>query len=183
MKVWKSEAAFDLKDCVAVLGTFDGVHRGHQALIRRGMELAREAHTACVVYTFDRHPLSLLRPECAPEALLSGEEKLRKLEKLGVDGVLLQIFDLEFAALAPEAFLKRLVKNLNARGIVAGFNYTFGAGGRGDAALILRMAETLGYRGEIVDAVKDHGEVVSSSLLRMLRKNGDEQRFERLMQI
>lgn len=183
MKVWKSEAAFDFRDCVAVLGTFDGVHLGHQALIRRGIGLAEELHTRCVVYTFDRHPLSLLLPEGAPEALLSQAEKLCKLEKLGVDGVLIRSFDREFAALPPEEYLKRLVQKLGARGIVAGFNFSFGAGGRGDAALILRMAEALGYRGEIVEAVKDGEDVVSSTLLRRLRTQGDFKRFERLMRI
>ena len=60
MRVWRREEDFDLPSCVVALGTFDGVHIGHQALIRRAMALAQELHTACVVYTFRNHPLSVL---------------------------------------------------------------------------------------------------------------------------
>ena len=84
MRVWRREEDFDLPSCVVALGTFDGVHIGHQALIRRAMELARELDTACVVYTFRNHPLSVLCPERAPEALLQKDEKLSKLSALGV---------------------------------------------------------------------------------------------------
>ena len=87
MRVWRREEDFDLPSCVVALGTFDGVHIGHQALIRRAMALAQALDTACVVYTFRNHPLSVLCPERAPEALLQADEKLSKLSAMGVDGV------------------------------------------------------------------------------------------------
>jgi len=183
MRIWRSEAEFDLASCVAVLGTFDGVHAGHQALIRRGMDLAKKLEAACIVYTFDRHPLSLLHPEYAPEALLSEAEKLSKLEQMGVDGVLLEPFTREFAAIEPDAYLRNLVEKLGAKGIVAGFNYSFGAGGRGNAALIQSEAIRLGYRAEIVEAVMDGADVVSSTLLRELKAQSDFERFDRLMKL
>ena len=181
MRVWKSEAEYDLQSCAVALGTFDGVHVGHQALIRRAMELARELDAASVVYTFDRHPLSVLCPERAPRELLTLEEKLHKLEELGVDGVLVKPFTEEFAAMEPVRYLEILAGKLRAKAVIAGFNYTFGAMGRGDAALIRSEAARLGYRAEIVDAVMDGGDTVSSTLIRALQDRGEIARAARLM--
>ena len=183
MRVWRREEDFDLPSCVVALGTFDGVHIGHQALIRRAMALAQALDTACVVYTFRNHPLSVLCPEQAPEALMQGDEKLSKLSAMGVDGVMLLDFTREYAATEPTAYLEGLVRRLRVRGVVAGFNYTFGAGGRGNADLIRSEADRLGYRAEIVDAVTDEGDVVSSTLLRRLRRDGERERYLRLLRL
>ena len=181
MYIWESEMQYDLGPCTVALGTFDGVHIGHQALIRRAMELARELGAASVVYTFDRHPLSVLAPERAPRELLTLEQKLHRLEELGVDGVLVKPFTAEFAAMDPTAYLELLARELQARAVVAGFNYTFGAMGRGNAALIQSESARLGYRAEIVDAVTDRGDTVSSTLIRGLQDRGEIARAARLM--
>ena len=183
MRVWRREEDFDLPSCVVALGTFDGVHIGHQALIRRAQALARELDTACVVYTFYEHPLRVLCPERAPKMLLSPFTKRDKLQAMGIDGLLMRHFTPEYAATEPVEYLEGLVKRLRVRGVVAGFNYTFGAGGRGNAALIRSEAERLGYRAEIVDAVTDEGDVVSSTLLRRLRRDGERERFLRLLRL
>ena len=80
MKIWRSESEFDGSAASVALGMFDGVHIGHQALIYRAKDLAREMNARCVVCTFDRHPLSVIRPEQAPEQLLTIDQKLEKLE-------------------------------------------------------------------------------------------------------
>jgi len=183
MKVFRTEAEYDLGPSVVALGTFDGVHIGHQALIRRAMELAKEMNAACIVCTFDRHPLSLLCPEKAPVPLMNLEEKLRKLEAMGVDGVLLKAFTPEFAQIEPVQYLKNLSDDLQVRGIVAGFNYSFGAGGRGNADMICTQAARLGYRAEIVEAVLDGEDTVSSTLIRSLLASGKEDRARRLMHL
>lgn len=183
MRIWKSEAEFDLGCCVAALGTFDGVHIGHQALIRRAMAMAKDEGCACVVCTFDRHPLALLKPELEPVPLMNLQEKLAKLEEMGVDGVLLRPFDWEFAGMDAADYLGMLRRDMHVRGIVTGFNYSFGAGGRGNADLIRREAESLGYRAEIVDAVQDGSDVVSSTLIRRLLAVGETERAARLMRI
>lgn len=183
MRVWRSEDDFDLDSCVVALGTFDGVHKGHQALIRRAMDLARELDTACVVYTFYEHPLCVLCPERAPKMLLSPFAKKEKLQAMGIDGLLMRHFTPEYAATEPAAYLEGLVKQMHVKGVVAGFNYTFGAGGRGNAELICREADRLGYRAEIVPAVMDGEDVVSSTLLRRLREQGDTERFMRLLKL
>lgn len=181
MRIWKNEAEFDLGAAVAVLGTFDGVHIGHQALIRRAIELAGEQDAACVVCTFDRHPLSVLRPECAPVPLMSLSEKLDKIAAMGADGVLLHAFTPEFAAMEPAAYLQNLKEKLHVRAIVAGFNYSFGAKGRGNADLIRSEANRLSYRAEIMPPVQDGGEIVSSTLIRSLIQGGEHARAEQLL--
>ena len=183
MQVWIREQDFDLPSCVVALGSFDGIHIGHQALIRRAMALARELDTACVVYTFRNHPLSVLCPERAPELLMQADEKLGKLSAMGVDGVMLLEFTKEYAATEPTEYLSGLVRRLRVKGVVAGFNYTFGAGGRGNAELIRGGAARLGYRAEIVDVVMDEGDVVSSTLLRRLRRDGERERYLRLLRL
>ena len=102
---------------------------------------------------------------------------------MGVDGVMMLDFTAEYAATEPTAYLEGLVKRLHVRGVVAGFNYSFGAGGRGNAALIRGEAARLGYRAEIVDAVTDEGDVVSSTLLRRLRRDGERERYLRLLRL
>ena len=183
MKVFRTEQSYDMGPCVVALGTFDGVHIGHQALICRAMELAKEMDAKCVVCTFDRHPLTLLCPERAPVPLMGMEEKLQKLEQMGVDGVLVREFTPEFAGIEPAQYLENLSRDLQVKGVVAGFNYSFGAGGRGNADLIIASAEKLGYRAEIVEAVLDGEDTVSSTLIRNLMASGKVERAQRLMQL
>ena len=183
MQIFKSEAEYNLGPAVAVLGTFDGVHIGHQALIRRAIDLAREENAACIVCTFDRHPLSLLCPEKAPRPLMSLSEKMEKFAALCVDGVLLHTFTREFAAIEPEDYLKNLSRSLQLKGVVAGFNYSFGAKGRGDAALIRQMSNELSYRAEIVSAVQDENDIVSSTLIRNLLQQGQARRAHQLLSL
>lgn len=173
MKIWTNEADFDLQASAAALGMFDGVHIGHQTLIHRARSLADELHAACVVCTFDRHPISVLCPERAPRQLTTIEEKLHRFEKLGVDGVLLTPFTREFAQTDPLEYLEKLVKALRIRALVAGFNYSFGAGGKGNAELIRAHADRLGYRAEIIEPVREHDQIVSSTRIRGLVASGD----------
>ncbi len=183
MRTIYAEDAFAGASAVAALGMFDGVHIGHQALIRRAVALARELDAQSVVCTFDRHPLSVLCPERAPAPLLSLEENLKKFERLGADWALVQRFTPEYGATPPEDFLHRLVRDLRVAAVVAGENYTFGAGGRGDAALIRRMAGELGYRAEIVPPVMDGKVICSSTHIRRLIEAGETERAQRLLEI
>ena len=166
---------------VVALGTFDGVHIGHQKLIAAAIARARVDGLDAAVCTFDRHPLALLAPDKAPEALLSQVEKLEKFMRLGVDVALVLPFTREFADQPPRAFLEVLVRGLRAKALVVGENYTFGRGGAGDCELIRALATELGYEAVVVEAVKDEGEVVSSTLIRRLIAEGEAERVERLL--
>lgn len=166
---------------VLALGMFDGVHLGHRSLINRAVEMAREMNADAMVCTFDRHPLSVIRPEAAPEALMSLEDRLRIFERLGADWALVKPFTREFADIEAEYFLENLVRLTRAKAIVCGENYSFGRGGRGGSAMIENMGRRLGYRPVIMKSVKNGGEVVSSTLIRRLISEGDMRRARELL--
>ena len=183
MKIIYEEKAFLEEASVAALGMFDGVHIGHQELIRNAVTLARALNARCVVCTFDRHPMTVLKPERAPKPLLTLDQNLIKFERLGADYALVKAFTPEFAATEPEEYLRQLVKNMRVRAIVVGENYTFGAGGRGDAELVRAMANELGYRALVVAPVMDGSVVASSTYVRALLAVGEVAHANRLLDI
>ena len=117
---------------VLALGTFDGVHRGHRALLETGLAYARRHGLLLRVCTFDRHPLEVLCPEKAPRVLTPLAEKIRLMEEAGADELQLIPFTRETADMGPEAFLAKLREMVILRAVVAGWNYTFGREGRGN---------------------------------------------------
>jgi len=183
MKIIYDTTEFTGHRAVVALGMFDGVHIGHQTLIRRTVALAKALEAQSVVCTFDRHPLSVVCPERAPQALLPLHENLKKFERLGVEWALVQSFTPEYGATDPVAFLSGLVRDMRVAAIVAGENYTFGAQGRGDAALIRDMADALGYRAEIVPPVMDGDVMCSSTRIRQLLARGETEHAQRLLRI
>jgi riboflavin kinase/FMN adenylyltransferase len=183
MRIIRCESEFTGKRSVMALGMFDGVHIGHQKLIREAVKLAGEMDAESVVCTFDRHPLSVIRPEAAPEALLPLEKNLEKFEALGSQWALVKSFTREFAAAEPEDFLWKLVKEMRVCAIVAGENYSFGRKGRGNADMLRAMQDELGFRAVIVPPVMDGGVMASSTYIRSLLKSGDRAHAERLLAI
>ena len=183
MKIIYDEIAFLEEASVAALGMFDGVHIGHQELIRNAVVLARSLNARCVVCTFDRHPMSVLRPGRAPKPLLTLEQNLLKFERLGADYALVKPFTPEFAATPPEEYIRQLVEKMRVRAIVVGENYTFGAGGKGNADLIRRLAAELGCRALVVAPVMDGGVVASSTYVRALLAAGETAHAHRLLDI
>lgn len=149
------------------IGNFDGVHIGHQAIVRRMVAEARAAGGQTVVMTFDPRPVDLLRPEGAPPLLMSVAEKTSHFAALGVDVHLVVAFDRAFAGLAPEAFVQQvLLDALAARMVTVGFNFFFGTGARGDAALLQRLGDRHGFGVRIVQPVQADGRTVSSTAIR-----------------
>ncbi len=181
MKVISHEREYRGPGAVLALGMFDGVHIGHRALIKRAVDIARDMGVESMVCTFDRHPRSVLFPDRAPVPLMTGEEQLREFEKLGADWALIKKFDMEFADVAADMFIASLADATCAKGIVCGENYTFGKGGIGNPDMLRELSEELGYRVEVLGSVKDGGDVVSSTLIRALIKNGDLARADRLL--
>ena len=163
----------DARGGVVAVGTFDGVHVGHQALISRAVSLAREAGASAVVFTFQNHPLSVLAPERAPSALTSSRERRRIFEALGVDLVVEERFTPELASLSAEDFLARLADTLAPRAIVVGENFSFGAGGRGTPDFLLARGKAMGIGVEKVPLLRRAGETVSSTRIRALLSAGD----------
>ena len=160
---------------VVALGTFDGVHIGHAQLIREAVRLAEEFSVPAAALTFDRHPLSLIRPEAVPKALTSPEEKRARLAALGLDALIEHPFTPEFAALAPDEFFELLYRSLHPRALVVGFNYTFGRKGAGDAGLLSYLCKTRNVICRIMEPVCIDGRPVSSSRIRALMRDGNQQ--------
>lgn len=183
MRIICSEAEFTGKGSVVALGMFDGVHIGHQRLIRTAAALARQMDAESIVCTFDRHPLSVLFPEKAPEPLLSPEENLKKFEILGADIALVKPFTKDFAAMLPEDYVRLLTEKLRAKVIVIGENYTFGREGRGNAEMVKNLAGKYGYLAEVVKPVEDGEGMISSTRIRALLKAGKKEYARKLLEI
>ena len=148
-------------------GFFDGVHRGHQAIIRKIVSAARRERGAAWVMTFDTHPRKVLFPMAAPRLLTSTPHKLRLLKALGVHGCIVIPFTRSLARLAPKAFIAMLALAApTLRQIVIGRNWTFGWQGRGNPAMLKALAPCFGFKITVIPPVRWHGTVVSSTRIR-----------------
>ena len=167
---------------VLALGTFDGVHRGHQELLAIGKRYAQEHGILLRACSFDRHPLEVLRPEMAPKPLTSIPEKAKLMEQYGADELQLFPFTREMADMEPEDFLRMLRETVSLKAVVAGWNYTFGKAGKGNAGMLYEDGAKHGYDVLIVPPVKtEDGETISSSLIRQLLKEGKYDEAEELL--
>lgn len=167
---------------VVAIGKFDGVHSGHRAVIDRARVTAAEADARVVAVTFDRNPLSLLRPELCPEPLSSIEQKLALLADAGVDATLVLRFDESLASLEPRAFVEHvLVDALDVVTVMVGDDFRFGRGGVGDPALLVALGAEFGFAVDIVGDVQGRGRRVSSSWVRDLLSAGDVEGAARLL--
>lgn len=156
-----------LKNSYVALGTFDGVHRGHRVLINSAIEEAKKNGGISVVYTFLNHSLEIIAPERVPKMINTIDEKLRLLEEMGVDYVVLQTFDEKYAETSKEEFIdKILIEYLGAKEIFVGFNYTFAERGSGNVEYLRKVAPKKGIKLNEIKAIEYKGQVLSSTLIR-----------------
>jgi riboflavin kinase/FMN adenylyltransferase len=156
------------------IGVFDGLHVGHQAVIGRALESSRETGGNAVVVTFDPHPVRVLRPEKAPRLLTSTRHKVKLIEKMGLDAVLLLEFTLEFSKTPPESFIEKLARAANCLSqICVGQEWTFGANRSGSIRLLEELSPKLGFQVASVPPVLIGERVVSSTLIRSAVECGD----------
>ena len=154
------------RKCILALGFFDGVHRGHAALISRAVARGRERGLPALAVTFDRHPAATVGGD-APGLLTSPEERRELCGALGVSDTLFLPFDRALCALPPEAFVRDLLcGRLHAAGVVVGENYTFGARRAGNARLLASLCSAEGITFDCVPPVCDGGEPISSTRVR-----------------
>ena len=169
-----SDVAADFGPSVVTIGKFDGVHEGHRAMVHRLRTTAAARGLASVVVTFDRNPLSLLRPEVCPEPLVSTEQKLDLLAATDPDATLVLTFDRSLAEETPEEFVRTvLVEPLRAAVVLVGADFRFGAKGAGSVETLIELGATHGFEVLVVDDVTAvDGRRVSSSWIRELLSEG-----------
>jgi riboflavin kinase/FMN adenylyltransferase len=167
---------------ILTIGNFDGVHLGHQEMLRRIVERARALDAPSVVLTFDPHPTRVLHPQRAPRLLQTLRQREEAIAALGVDALVVVPFTREFAAMPAEEFVRDLLgRCLGAREVHVGTAFAFGCGKRGDVALLSRLGEEAGIRVEALEVVRDGAEAVSSTRLRSLVEAGDVSEARRLL--
>jgi len=155
------------------IGNFDGVHRGHQALLARVVAAARARGIAAAVMTFEPHPRELFTPDGAPMRISGLRDKLEALAECGVDRVIVQHFNRAFASLTAEAFIDLLIEGCKARWVLVGDDFRFGARRAGDISLLQRHASHGAFELEQMPTVVEGGERISSSAVRAALAAGD----------
>jgi riboflavin kinase/FMN adenylyltransferase len=185
MLIWRGEEARRVRLTsrpVLALGFFDGVHRGHQALVRRALADARREGRPAGVLTFEPHPLSVLRPERRVDRLTTPDEKEERLVALAPDLVVVYPFGRALADLRPEAFVREILAGqLGVAEVVVGYNFAFGAAGAGRYGLLRRLGQTLDFRAVMIPPILARREVVSATTIRGRLLRGQVAEAERML--
>ncbi len=156
------------------IGNFDGVHRGHQAILQQVRTLANQVSGPAVVFTFDPPPSRLLRPEFAPACLTEIERRTELLKKFGIDFVIVYPTTKALLDLEPEQFFERVViRSLKAKAIAEGENFQFGKKRRGDVPMLRQLCKKYDLQFSLLEPQQDHGEWISSTRIRSLIEAGD----------
>jgi riboflavin kinase / FMN adenylyltransferase len=169
-----SLSALGATSSAVTLGNFDGVHRGHQALVAQTVSWAHDTPGAAVVLTFDPHPARVLNPIQAKSALMTLDQKAEVLASLGVDRLAVLPFTEILARMPAEDFARLIVRQaLGATRVVVGQDFRFGRGRAGDVAALTHLGESLGFEVRGIAPVLEDGVPISSSRIRDLLASGD----------
>lgn len=167
--------------CVA-LGTFDGVHLGHQAVLSRLEEKSENLGLKSTVFTFSSHPLDRLKGKNSPPLLNTISEKADLISRLGIDELFLVEFNEKFAQLSPKEFIEKyLLQKLQTKQIIVGFNYTFGKGRIGTVKILKELGKTYNLEVEVVPPFDLDEDVVSSTRIRRIINKGEMEQANRLL--
>jgi riboflavin kinase / FMN adenylyltransferase len=179
---WVARFGAARKRTAITIGNFDGVHLGHQQILRNVIERARGADLMSAVLTFYPHPARVLRPEAAPQLIETLEQRLAAIGDIGIDAALVLQFDGELAKLSPEDFVQRfLVDATRAQVALIGGNFRFGHHQAGHAKMLEQLGARWGFEVEIVPPVVAHGVIVSSSAIRNAIREGNAEEARRLL--
>ncbi|HVE88863.1 MAG TPA: bifunctional riboflavin kinase/FAD synthetase [Burkholderiaceae bacterium] len=160
--------------CALTVGNFDGVHRGHQALLTRVVASARERNLTPAVMTFEPHPREFFTPERAPARVSNLRDKLASFERCGIDRTFVAHFNRRFAHLTPTAFVDGvLIAGCEMKWLLVGDDFRFGARRAGDTALLADYASRGAFELEVMPTVLDDGERISSTAVRQALAAGD----------
>jgi riboflavin kinase/FMN adenylyltransferase len=169
-----AEVPSDWGACVATIGEFDGVHRGHQRVVERAREIARSRRLPVVAITFDPHPDEVIRPGSHPPLLTTARRRSELLAGLGADAVFVLPFNLEFSRLSPDEFVHVVLsERLHAAAVVVGENFRFGHKAAGDVPMLAALGEKYDFTAEGVPLLVDDGVTISSTYIRQRLAAGD----------
>lgn len=167
---------------VLTIGNFDGIHVGHRAIMKTVIERARALGGESVVLTFDPHPRKVLQPDRAPSLLTTREQKLEALEAIGIDVTILQPFDLEFAKISPEDFVRKIVfERIRPVEVFVGYDFRFGRDRQGSMAALAEIGAGLGISVTVIPEVRIDDLDVNSTRIRELLAAGEVEEAEVLL--
>jgi riboflavin kinase/FMN adenylyltransferase len=179
---WREFYGASGRNSVLAIGNFDGIHLGHQAILKQAVERAAETGAVATALTFEPSPLKVLRPESAPKRISTSEQRLEWFRAVGVESAVVLPFTVELSKLTPEEFVERiLVEELQVRAVLVGENFRFGHKQAGSTALLRELGQKLGFEVIALAAVRAHGEVVSSTVIRREIAAGDVTQAGRLL--
>jgi riboflavin kinase/FMN adenylyltransferase len=160
--------------CVATIGVFDGIHRGHADIIAKAVAVAQQRELPCVLVTFVPHPSELVRPGSHPPILTSVTRRAELAAALGVDVFCVLPFTLEFSHLGPAEFVHdTLVERLHAAEVVVGENFRFGHGAAGNIGSLVEFGRTFGFAAQGIELLRDGDTVISATYVRSCVEAGD----------
>ena len=160
------------KKVYIALGSFDGLHKGHMALISKVVDEALLNDVNSMVYTFSNHPLTVAAPGRAPKLIMDLQQKLDILKNHCIDIVALVDFTMEYMQTGAEEFIRMLIEDYNAEGFIVGFNYRFGFNNIGNVEMLEELKDKLGFKLFIIDAKTDEYGIISSTRIRGLIEEG-----------
>ena len=167
---------------IVTVGNFDGVHAGHQELIRRTVSNAKLKNLKSVVVTFFPHPTAFFQPDRVPLSICSKAYKEKLINSLGIDALLTLGFNDKLAALSPEEYVKTiLVKKLNPREVWIGYDFTFGKNRKGNARVMIELAEKYGFQANILQPQRIASTVISSTRIREYLLKGEVEKAATLL--
>ena len=180
MQHTRSLDSLNLNDAWLTIGVFDGVHRGHQVILARLAKGAAASGAPAVVLTFDPHPLAVLRPDIQPKMLTGPQQRAEYLIQAGATHVVTHPFTPYVASWGAKAFLKKLKHSLNFSRLWVGYDFAMGNGRSGDIPRLRELAADLDYQLHVQDFIQAGQQVISSSRIRAMIRDGDVERVPEL---
>lgn len=174
MKVFRSlDDIKNIKETVVALGNFDGIHVGHQELLKRAVKSAKITGMKSAVFTFNNHPKNVVAGKRVVRNIMYYDEKIEMFRHLGIDYVFSIDFDYDISHTEPEDFIINiLMDKLKMKEAFCGFNYRYGYQAKGDTDLLMKVGRRRGFSLHVIDPVRVKGQIVSSSLIRELIAEG-----------
>ncbi len=162
------------KGVALTIGNFDGVHLGHQALLKKVIALSQEKSLMSAALTFEPHPIRVLRPEKAPKRICAPEHKIELISKAGLELIFIIGFSYEFSQIPAEEFVSFILgRSIGIKELVVGYDYSFGKNREGNIDFLREIGERSGFNVHVIDPVNVNGITVSSSKIREAVSSGD----------